>query len=297
MKIIHKFIINRKHIFTVATQFTATIFAVLGFVGMFVSFESCFPVDMKFINKLTISIAILLVIWTISILLVAYYIIHKKQYKFLEVSNGHTVYVQYGDLFSENEISNNNNRRIIIIPVNTCFDTIIDDDLITSNSVHGIAMKDLYQSGLYTVDTLNNAIQQNLIKQGQKSKTLKRENKRSGNLECYPVGSVAEIKGIHEVMYFFVALSTLDKELHANTSNEDYVLSLIRLLEYCNKRSQKYSVLLPLIGAGAADTGKTEREILEYITKLIKTNRNLINCDVHIVVRENGKDSIPLTDL
>jgi hypothetical protein len=85
--------------------------------------------------------------------------------------------------------------------------------------------------------------------------------------------------------------------LHAHTSDEEYVLALMKMIIYSNKRSQGFPLLVPLIGAGAADTKKQERDILEFLVKLIKMNRNLINCDVHIIVRNTAKNRVAITNL
>ena len=54
---------------------------------------------------------------------------------------------------------------------------------------------------------------------------------------------------------------------------------------------------MPLIGAGASDLQKNEKDILDYLIKLIQLNKNLINSDIHIVIRSSGKDSIGISGL
>ena len=54
--------------------------------------------------------------------------VEKNKYEVLELNGGYHVYVQYGDLFSEAEVTNPSMRRNIVIPVNRCFDTKVDDD-------------------------------------------------------------------------------------------------------------------------------------------------------------------------
>ena len=54
---------------------------------------------------------------------------------------------------------------------------------------------------------------------------------------------------------------------------------------------------MPLIGAGQSRIGNNEREILEYIIGLFKMNKDLIMSDIHIVVRNSGKDTISITGL
>lgn len=248
-------------------------------------------------RRIFISAFILILVWTISFICCAFYISCKRRIEVLEVSNGYHIYVQYGDIFNAEEVLNPSERRNIVIPVNRCFDTLVDDDLISSKTLHGIAMNKLYSSGKFNNSTLNSAIQQNLNIQHIGSDIVQKKDKRKGNLRIFPVGTVAEIKDTETCTYFFLGLSTIDKNLHANTSNEDYVLALIKLLEFCNTRSQKYPVVMPLIGAGASETKKSERDILEYLVKLIKMNRSLINCDIHIVVRDSGKESIAITNI
>ena len=72
---------------------------------------------------------------------------------------------------------------------------------------------------------------------------------------------------------------------------------MMKLIEYCYERSQENPVIMPIIGAGLSRTDKNEKDLLEYIVKLIKLNRNLIKSDIHIVVRNSGKESISITDL
>ncbi len=122
--------------------------------------------------------------------------------------------------------------------------------------------------------------------------------KKAGNLKRYESGTIVELPGENGIVYYLLGLTTFDHELHANVSDEEYVLSLIRLLIYNNKHSQGYPLILPLIGAGAANnSSKSEQDILEYIVKLIKINKELINSDIHIIVRESGRSDIAITNL
>lgn len=78
--------------------------------------------------------------------------------------------------------------------------------------------------------------------------------------------------------------------------NADFFLGE-RMLEYCYTRSQGFPIVMPLIGAGQSRTGNNERAILEYLIGLLKMNKDLIMSDVHIVVRNSGKETIPITEL
>ncbi|MCM1236960.1 MAG: DUF6430 domain-containing protein [Ruminococcus flavefaciens] len=289
--------LNKLYIIKLATQWTSGIFAFLGLIGTFVSLSDLLSETLFFYQRVMISVAILLLVWALMCIFCAIYVFKKKRICLFEVSNGYHVYVQYGDIFDANEVILPQERRNIVIPVNRCFDTLVDDDLISSRTLHGMTMKKLYSEGLYTVQSLNDEIQKNLQIQNVESEIICKNDKRSGNLKRFPAGTVAEVKESAKCVYFLLGLSWFDEELHAHTSDEEYVLSLMKLLEFCNTRSQKYPVVMPLIGAGASETKKGEREILEYIVKLIKINKILINSDIHIVVRDSGKESIAITGL
>lgn len=274
------------------------LFSLLGFVGTFVSLNDIIPNNWKFRYKMLFSIIIIIIIFLIFWILCAFWFERQKWIEVFEGNNGCHIYVQYGDIFSPNEVRSPNQRRNVIIPVNRCFDTIIDDDLVSSRTLHGIAFRKLYSSGKYNEDSLNTALYTDLnIRQRLVPEDISNNEKRRGNLKRYSLGTVAEIVGESDCTYFFIALSTFDYNLSAHATQEEYVLTMQRMIEYCYSRSQGFPVVMPLIGAGQSRIGNNEREILEYIIGLFKMNKDLIMSDIHIVVRNSGKDTISITGL
>ena len=274
------------------------LFSLLGFVGTFVSLSDIIPNNWKFRYKMLFSIIIIIIIFLIFWILCAFWFERQKWIEVFEGNNGCHIYVQYGDIFSPNEVRSPNQRRNVIIPVNRCFDTIIDDDLVSSRTLHGIAFRKLYSSGKYNEDSLNTALYTDLnIRQRLVPEDISNNEKRRGNLKRYSLGTVAEIVGESNCTYFFIALSTFDYNLSAHATQEEYVLTMQRMIEYCYSRSQGFPVVMPLIGAGQSRIGNNEREILEYVIGLFKMNKDLIMSDIHIVVRNSGKDTISITGL
>lgn len=290
--------LNRRYITKLACGWTAGVFSVLGFIGTFASLSDIVPSNWRLEYKVLLSIGILLFIFTILWLGCAIWFERQKWVEVFEANNDCHVYVQYGDVFSEYEVDIPNQRRNIIIPVNRCFDTIVDDDLVSSKTLHGIAFKRLYSSGRYNENSLNAAIHDDLdVRQGLMPKQISINEKRKGNLKRYDLGTVAEVKEDSNCTYFFLALSTFDYNLSARTTQEEYVLTMQRMIKYCNARSQGFPIVIPLIGAGQSRTGNNERAILEYLIGLLKMNKTLIMSDIHIVVRNSGKETIPITEL
>lgn len=289
--------LNKAYVMKTATKWTGAVFAILGFIGTFVSLSDIISEDVKLIARIAISVGILLGTWLIVAIIASIYVSRKRRFKVLEVSNGYHVFVQYGDVFSEAEVNKPKERRNIVIPVNRCFDTKVDDDLISHNTLHGAMMQRLYDKGIYSEESLNTAIQSSLKQLQVRGTNIPQAKKRSGNLVRYPAGTVAEVKTSDTETVFFLGLSSFDEQLHAHTSNEEYAQAIVKLIEFCNVRSQKYPVVLPLIGAGASETKKSESDILSFMVKTLALHKDLINGDVHIVVRDSGKESIAITNI
>ena len=290
--------LNRKYVAKLASRWTAGVFSFLGIIGTFTSLSDAVPDTWSFLLKLLFSIGIVAVVWLFFCLVCAIWFERKKWVEVFEANNDCHVYVQYGDIFSENEVDKPEQRRNVIIPVNRCFDTIVDNDLVSARTLHGITFQRLYQGKKFDDKSLNAEMQKDLQERQHKEyKTLTVGDKRRGNLKRYPVGTIAEFKESEQCTYFFMALSTFDHDLTAKTTQEEYVLAMQRMVEYCYSRSQGYPVVMPLIGAGMSKTKNSERAILEYTVKLLKLNKDLITSDIHIVVRNSGKETISITEL
>lgn len=141
-----RIILNRKYIVKLATRWTTGIFAFLGLIGTFASLSDLLDSSLSIQCRIGISIGILAGIWVISFLLCAVYTYRRRRIEVAELNNGHHIYVQYGDVFSEAEVLEPQKRRNIVIPVNRCFDTLVDNDLVSASTLHGIAMNRLYLS-------------------------------------------------------------------------------------------------------------------------------------------------------
>lgn len=214
----------------------------------------------------------------------------------LTSNSGHKVYVQYGDMYSSSVVSANyEERRNIVVSVNRCFDTIVDNDLVSDKSQHGRIMNEMYTKGLYTPDSLNEKIQEKL--HGKHYVDLTRTKKSKGNTFRYDVGTIAEIQGNNHVVYFFLGVSKFDSHFMASTSKDEFILAIQRLIEYCNTRSQGFPIIMPLIGSDLARTDICKKDILKYLLQALRINRDKISADIHIVIWKGDKDKISICNL
>ena len=278
-------IMNIRYLVNKANLWTSRVFAFLGILSLVVPLSDCFPPGTPWIRKLLIGLCIIAITWLLIASITLAIVRRINKVSVVSLNNGHHVYVQYGDIFSDQIVKNPKSRRSIVIPVNRCFDTWSDDDLISSASLHGIAMKKIYKSGKTDKNDLAAKLQRNLISQGLKSELLAYADKPKGSLLRYPVGSIAEYKHSSICTYFFFGLTVMDANLSASVSDEDYATALIKLLLFCESRSQGHPILIPLFGTGLAKTGKSEREVLEYLVRFFELHKQHIHSDIHMSVK------------
>ena len=291
-----RFWLDRAFIFKRTFQCVGCVYTICGFLSVWFSFSDCLPNDWSFWNKFFLAISVLLGISVICCIVVACIILSKTKRLLLTSNSGHKVYVQYGDMYSPSIVSANyEERRNIVVSVNRCFDTIVDNDLVSDKSQHGRVMNEMYAKDLYTPDSLNEKIQEKL--RGEHYIDLTRTKKSKGNTYRYSVGSIAEIQGEAPITYFFLGLTKFDSHFMASTTKDEFVLAIQKLIEYCNTRAQGYPIIMPLIGSNLARTDISQKDILKYLIQALKINREKISADIHIVIWKGDKDKISIHNL
>lgn len=275
-----------------ASKWVCTLYAILGFVSTFVSMDDLFPDGWNFTERLAVSSGILIVLFIVLFIACAIKNYGDKRYEIISANANHKLYFQFGDLFDAQQVENSSERRNIVIPVNRCFDTLVDNKLVSSTSLHGSVINRLISSGVFTRESLDMHIENELKKVCYD--TLTEDQKPDGKRQRYPVGTVVSLPGGNNEHYFLWALSTFDEELTAETSMCDYAIAVQRLIEAIDKKSEGYPVLMPLAGGGLSRTGMQDQEIVEYIINCFKANRRRIHCDIHIVARESLKAELAI---
>ena len=287
--------INFGYIAKYALTYTGSVIAGFEILGFLCDFNMVFPENWTFINRLLISAAVVLGIWCVLFIIKSLVVVSQKRVTVIDADNGHHVYVEYGDLLEDRNEKNN-----VVVTANRCFDTIVDDDLISATTIHGKAILKICTDG-YTADQLHDALQNDLTvnRRASPSETLSRGEKRKGNLSRYPVGTIAEFKKTADdkTTYFFVGMSTFNSDLHPETTDEEYALTVQRLIEYCHLRSQRFPVYMPVIGTNGRNHKKEERELLEYMVSALRFHKHLVNTDIHIVVYFDRRDDVSIQGL
>lgn len=289
--------LNKSAITKATLTIVGSVYTIWGFVSLFEPLEGLFSENTTIWMKLGIGIGVLFIVASIAFVGSSIYYLCSNSTHVLTSNSRKNVYVKFGDMYSPYVVEKDySRRRNIVIPVNRCFDTVVDDDLISSNTLHGKTMQRLYSNGQYNSDTLNNAIQASLSGISVYD-TLSVEQKPKGNRKRYACGTVSEIKESETLTYFFLGLSKFNENLKASTAKAEFAEAVQKMIEYCNERAQGYPVVLPLMGTGLSRTNIPAGEALKYMVSAFRINRDIINCDFHIVVWKALKYEISIKDL
>lgn len=266
----------------------ATFFSVLEVITFFMPFE-----EMGIINKKSkiiifcISLGIAVVLSIMSILL------RRKKKLFGNINHGLTI--SYGDLMKIAFNKKKGQKKIVVIHVNRCFDLSCEDNLIRESSIHGQFI-DKYINNEDEKEKLHNYIESDLKNRNIKFETLSRRDKKLGYLKRYPEGTVVEIKGENNVVFYLLALSKLDDNLIANCTELEFYNSLSKLLVYYDSYGQGADLYCAVMGDKIVKPHIETKEIIDFMISVFKFNNNAIRGNINLVVYEGLKSTISILD-
>lgn len=186
----------------------------------------------------------------------------------IKLTNGNIV-LKYGDLWKS--------EGIIIIPVNTTFDTEVNKELVSEYSLHGYFIKNICDNNQMTLKS-------EIAKTLNKIDTIEKYGRQQ-----YPPGTIVSItRGKRE--YYLLALSTFDENNHATLTIDSYTLAISRLLEYCNLNSQGETICMPIIGTGSSRFLPDKENALDLQIAIIKSLDSIKNgSDIQIIIKKENE--------
>ena len=266
------------------------VFALLSGIQMFIDWDNIGIDDIK--NKIAVLLGILMICAIISIVWGMVFANKIAIYSKDDVE----IEVRYGDLMKIAFPKKKKNDKIVVIAVNRCFDMVVSQDLIYEGSVHGQFTK-RYVHNESEMAGLEANIKKSLSDFGYKPVRLKRSDKRYGNLDRYPLGSIARINGENGVTFFLLALTEFDKDCKAHCNKHQYVECMLKLFEYYDSHGQGMEMFLYPMGTGMARTGLSKKEALEATLMLTELSKEHLKSKTTIVVDKRCKNEISITDL
>lgn len=225
----------------------------------------------------------------------------QKVFELADLCGGHHLYVCFGDLFEAGELFQKDGFGSIVISVNRCFDTIVDDKLVSSSTIHGKFLKRLEEQHV-SRRAVASCIQANLDDQVKIDATLKptrlaEKEKPEGNRDRYPPGMTAifdpkELGLMDSCRYFLFGLSRFDEHLTANTTEKEFQEAVCRMVEFFYNHSEGHPIALPLIGNGMSKTGIAPQQLFDYLVASVQLKKSRFSFDVYIVLTPNSRGQI-----
>ena len=181
----------------------------------------------------------------------------------------------------------------IVIGVNDFFDSLVNDQHVSSSSLHG-QMLEKYWSGNAT--DWDKQVNES-IKDSTTCEEIK--NRSSGKQKRYHIGTVASVeKNSHK--FLCVALSKTNvKTRHTEATIMDIYLSIKNVLKKVVEVKSQKQLNFPLLGSGRSRTGIKLNVLIDMILWTIfeECKKMDLGCDVRIVLPKEEKNSIDLISL
>ncbi|MBQ0161341.1 MAG: hypothetical protein KBT28_12065 [Bacteroidales bacterium] len=263
-----------KRIFNYANGWITSIFGIATTILAF--FEACGCVRCR-VFAICVSLSAIVIIASLL------YYCCRRQYKCRH--NGINIKVVYGDLFAQ--------KGLKVIPVNEYFDTLVDVDCVSENSLHGAFLKKHNSS----IGSIQKAIEED---SHLKEAIVSQEHQRiKGNTMKYKLGSSVVFED-----YLLYSFTHFDRLNHAHISLAEYYENMVRLWEEINDRYNACTqVSVPLFGAGITrfDGGNclSKQHMLQIMLLTLKQSRCSFcsGFTLQIVLHESVKNDINLNEL
>lgn len=191
--------------------------------------------------------------------------------------------VEVGDLFSKAFGRRRKNKNIVVIPVESSFDTVVTSGCetigkprISSRTLHGQWLQRMYACG-ETPESLDERIASNLNLRGILPSAVADGRNR------YPIGTVAVVEN-DKALFFLLAISDFN-ELNVTKSCPDAVLAAIgALVDTYDAMGQGLDLYLPLMGTGLSRVGLSHLDSYRLITGALGNRAQDIHGGMTIVV-------------
>lgn len=235
-------------------------------------------------NSTKFKLAGIFILILIIIYLIMWLCANKQEKVSLRI-NGTKVEVKFGDLFAQT-------RCLKIIPVNEYFDTIVDDRIISSTSIHGQYIK---KHANTTPDKLRKLIDTD--KSLQENIAYIENRRKEGPQVAYKLGSIFKHNN-----YLLVAFTKFDLNNRAYLNNKLLWESLMNMWQNVDIYHSGKSICLPLLGSGMArlyNMNLSEQQLLELLIVSLRLSGVKFNWNVKvsIIIYPGNKDMINLYNL
>ena len=201
--------------------------------------------------------------------------------------------IQYGDIINLSFNNCGKSKKIIVIPTNRCFDLSCEKNLIAESSIHGQWIKK-YISTNNSRAKVHQNIESILSAHNAEFSKVNIKDKKCGYTQRYAPGTIAELPGSNDVIFYLWGVSEFDSNLRANCSELDFFKALQSLIDYYDIHGQCVDLYCPVFGDHIIRPTKSTDDVLHFMISMFKLNRAKIHGNIHIVVYNQKKSDISI---
>lgn len=190
--------------------------------------------------------------------------------------------IEIGDIFNETGIK--------VIPFNEYFDTIIDDVIISKNSLNGIFINKIINEKSVNLEELNKKIENELLNK----KISVNHNRKKGKKIKYKLGTIFEYDD-----YFLTAMTKFDNDNRAKISQKEFLEFLLEFWENIDIKYNNRKIIVPLLGSGITrfERNIKPQELLSQIIWIFKLSQISLKSGLKITIHEGQKEQINLYEI
>lgn len=204
----------------------------------------------------------------------------RRKIKLSNPYNNTKITVQYGDLFMESGWK--------AIGVNDFFDNKVDEDLVSSNTLHGRILN-TYWNG-------NRDDWKKQVSASLRGKSAKKESRSKGNKLRYPIGTTVRACA-GEQKFLLVALGETNLANNVTSANAEMLIFAVRgMIAEARATCSMEPLVVPLMGSVLARVGIKNSVLLDLIiTAILEENRQgLVTSEIKIILHKDIKSGINL---
>lgn len=200
----------------------------------------------------------------------------------IHINDSFPLQVEFGDILEK--------KGVVVISVNEYFDTIVNNKIIATETIHGKFIERLFKGRVPELDNkiafaLNNVEAEDV------------PDRAAGKQKRYPLGTCAVITE-GENTYILTALTKFDANNHASIPLLEYGAIIQKIISTAATVANSRPVYMPLLGSGQGGIQKSAQKILSYMISQIEFCPNVsIPKGLHIVVYDSGNKSVNLDNI
>lgn len=265
---------------------------ILSVIFLFITWDDIGIVRLNFKIELVLAICFTLLLWSML------WICFIKRKNIVWQSASGKIIVKYADILEES-FKSKKRESLYVIPVNSAFDTIVDEDislcdkpLVSPYSLHGKWINKMLGIGK-RIEDIDADIEASLQKQ-KKSPCDILKDKERGKKNIYALGTVAIVKGYSKNIFLLLASTDFDENNIAHVSVEKMEDVIRALIYFYDQHGQGHELVIPLMGTNLSRAGLTHSDSLRIIASMFQLYGDRIHGDVSIVIYKGDKDKVTI---